>query len=189
MHYNRREISFIVRQEDGEEFCLRNMSYSDADKFKSDIRKYVPARIDIGPIYDNNAYNNKDATKKGTAVAREFVIDIDMNDYNDIRTCCTGKSLCQKCWKFLVAAYEVLKEILEKSLGFKSILWVFSGRRGIHAWVSDKAAKNMSGPIRKSLTEYLNFTINNDKLDSLVKPGLISKKVYPPLEYSNQARL
>jgi DNA primase small subunit len=182
MHYNRREISFIVQQEDGEEFCLRNMSYADAEKLKADIRKMVPARIDIGPIYDNNAMYNKDVSKKGTAVAREFVIDIDMNDYNDIRTCCTGKSLCQKCWKFLVAAYEVLKELLEKGLGFKNILWVFSGRRGIHAWVSDSEAKNMSGPVRKMLTEYLNFTINNDKLDSLVKPSLISKKIYPPLE-------
>jgi DNA primase small subunit len=182
MFYNRREISYIVRQINGEEFCIRNMSYSDVDKFRKDIQKLVPVRIDVGPIYDNDAYYNKDVSKKGTAVAREFVIDIDMNDYNDIRTCCTGKTLCEKCWTFLVVAYEVLKELLENHLGFKHILWVFSGRRGIHAWVSDKAAKNMSNKIRKSLTEVLNFTINSDKMNFLLKPSLIMKKRYPPLE-------
>lgn len=97
----------------------------------------LPLRIDIGPIYNNDAEYNKDTSKWGTAVFREYVIDIDMNDYNDIRSCCTGKSLCKSCWTFLIIAYEILKEILEQCLGFKHILWVFSGRRGIHAWVSD----------------------------------------------------
>ena len=140
----------------------------------------TPLRIDIGPIYDNDAKNNKQAEKKGEAVAREFIIDIDMNDYDDIRTCCTSKSLCDKCWQFLVAAYEVLERLLGKCFGFHNILWVFSGRRGIHAWVCDKKARDMDSKTRKSVTEYLNFTVSNESVNSLVKSELLNRKEYKP---------
>ena len=158
------------------------MSYTDAYKLQNDIESLIPLRIDIGPIYDNDAFFNKDASKRGQAVAREFVIDIDMNDYNDIRTCCTGKTVCCSCWKFLVAAKEVLAELLESCFGFTNILWVFSGRRGIHAWVSDWKAKTMLPKSRKAITEFLNFTISSDKVNYLVKPALLLKKNYPHLE-------
>ena len=50
----------------------------------------VPLRIDIGAIFDGNVSINKNKVKDLSlnAEEREFVIDIDMNDYDDIRTCC-----------------------------------------------------------------------------------------------------
>ena len=60
-----------------------------------------------------------------------------MDDYDNIWTCCSGSSMCTKCWIYIKVAYEVLKCILNDSFGFKNILWVFSGRRGLHAWVCD----------------------------------------------------
>lgn len=38
--------------------------------------------------------------------------------------------------------------------GFKHRLWVFSGRRGIHCWISDKDACNLSNQGRKALLSY-----------------------------------
>jgi len=115
------------------------------------------------------------------AEEREYVIDIDMTDYDNIRTCCKGKKLCKKCWVYIKGAYEVLKVILNQAFGFKHILWVFSGRRGLHAWVCDKEAKIMTKKVRKSITEFLNFTINNEKVDFLVKENLIMKKKEYPI--------
>jgi DNA primase catalytic subunit len=34
-------------------------------------------------------------------------------------------------------------------------MWVFSGRRGVHCWVSDARARQMSLSARKSIVSYL----------------------------------
>ena len=70
----------------------------------------------------------------------------------------------------------MLKVVLKKAFGFNHILWVFSGRRGIHAWVCDKEAKFMTKKLRSAITEFLNLTINNEKVDFLVKEDLIKKQ-------------
>ena len=176
----RKEISYILPASDentDDEFCVRNLSYTDWKAFRDDVIRLVPLRIDIGAMFDGDVKNNKDKVDglTITPVEREFVIDIDMTDYDHIRTCCEGKKLCNKCWTYVRAAYKVLNHILDKAFGFKHILWVFSGRRGIHAWVCDREARTMNKKVRKSVTEFLNFTITNDKVNYLVKPELINR--------------
>lgn len=61
------------------------------------------------------------------------------------------------------------------------MLWVFSGRRGLHAWVCDYEAKIMNKKLRHSVTEFLNFTVNNDKVNYYIKEILLDKKEEYPL--------
>lgn len=171
----KREISFILQFRESEpEFCTRYLFYRNANIFRQNLISSIPFRIDIGAEF-NLYLKNREAKIALNAVRREYIIDIDMNDYDGIRTCCTGKKLCNSCWTFMEAAYKVLREVLYEVFGFQKILWVFSGRRGMHAWVCDASAMDLESSQRKSITNFLNVAVNNEKSDRLVTEESLSK--------------
>lgn len=90
-------------------------------------------------------------------VEREIVFDIDMDDYDEFRTCCSEKKVCNKCWRYIKIAVELITKTLKEDFGFVDILWVYSGRRGIHCWVCDRAARQLPAEGRISIIEYLNL--------------------------------
>ena len=55
-------------------------------------------------------------------------------------------------------AMVVLKKILSEEFGFKHILFVYSGRRGVHIWVCDKRARLLTDDQRKAIVNYLSFS-------------------------------
>merc|ERR1719414_1911180 len=154
----RREFTFVL---EGDIFC-RYMCFRDVDEFRSQVLSRQPIRMEIGAVFTHPPKNHntviKDAYKP---LERELVFDIDMDDYDDIRTCCTGSKLCPKCWTFMKAAIEILRRALTEDFGFEHILFVYSGRRGVHCWVCDKPARKLSNEQRTAVAEYL----------TLVTPG------------------
>ncbi|KAJ5153115.1 DNA primase small subunit [Penicillium canariense] len=135
---------------------LRYQSYPTADLFRKDILKMNPSRFEIGPVYSTNPRDRK--TLRGgqmKPVSKELVFDIDMTDYDDIRTCCQKASICAKCWAFVTMAIKVIDSALREDFGFEHILWVYSGRRGAHAWVCDARARNLPDDRRRAIAGYL----------------------------------
>jgi DNA primase small subunit len=114
--------------------------------------------MEIGAVYSHPPKNHhtviKDAYKP---LERELVFDIDMDDYDDIRTCCEGAKLCSKCWTFMKAAIKILDKALREDFGFKHFVFVYSGRRGVHCWVCDKTARRLPNDQRSAIADYLSL--------------------------------
>lgn len=89
---------------------------------------------------------------------REFVFDIDMDDYSEVRRCCENgkaKTLCTRCWPFLHVAIQVIRKACKDLFGFEKLLFVFSGRRGIHCWIADKRARLLTSKARQAVLDFL----------------------------------
>lgn len=151
----------------------RYNSYSDVNEFKHSIEKANPDRFEIGAVY-NKPPKDRDSVLKSEMVPleKELVFDIDMDDYDTFRTCCSGAQVCQRCWRFITLAMEVINTALEEDFGYHDFVWVFSGRRGAHCWVSDKRARQLNDMQRRNVLDYLNVVKdrNYDKPLGLKRP-------------------
>ena len=61
--------------------------------------------MDIGAVF--TLPPREHATVKPGAfkpVERELVFDIDLTDYDEVRTCCEGAKICPKCWSYMSMA-------------------------------------------------------------------------------------
>lgn len=135
---------------------LRYQSYPTADLLRKDILRLNPSRFEIGPVYTTNPRDRKTLRKSSMfkPLSKEIVFDIDLTDYDDIRSCCTKANICEKCWTFATMAIKVVDVALRDDFGFEHIMWVYSGRRGVHAWISDKEARELDDDKRRAITGY-----------------------------------
>ena len=86
---------------------------------------------------------------------RELVFDIDLSEYKDVRYCCGDKKqCCTKCWTLAVIAVKFLEKFLREKFLFKKLVWLFSGRRGVHCWVMDEEAGCLTRELREAIVSY-----------------------------------
>ncbi|CAD0196716.1 unnamed protein product [Chrysodeixis includens] len=159
-----RELSFTL----ADDVYLRYLSICNQKELQLLLQKKCPHKLDIGAVY-----NTKPSIGRHDAVvlSRELVFDIDLTDYDEVRTCCQEAKVCEKCWKFMVIACEIIDKTLKEDFGFQSILWVFSGRRGIHCWVSDYEARTLDSPGRGAVADYLCLIMGGDNQNKKVHLG------------------
>ncbi|KAK7614746.1 DNA primase small subunit [Phyllosticta paracitricarpa] len=177
--FGHREFAFTLQND----AYLRYQSFPTADLLRKQCVQLVPSRFEIGPVYSTNPRDRKSLSKASAfrPISKELVFDIDMTDYDEIRTCCTGANICNRCWTFITMAIKVVDVALKEDFGFKHVLWVYSGRRGAHAWVCDKRARDMDDQKRRSIAGYLELLKGGDQGGKKVN---VRRPLHPHLERS-----
>lgn len=104
--FSNREFSFTLK----DDVYIRYLSFDKQIDLETELCAKNPFKIDIGPVM--NAPPKHQRAKKMLPVQRELIFDIDMTDYDDVRTCCSGAEVCVKCWKFMVVACQVVDAAL-----------------------------------------------------------------------------
>ncbi|KAJ3416491.1 primase, DNA, polypeptide 1 (49kDa) [Chytridiales sp. JEL 0842] len=151
-YFINREFSFTLASD----AYIRFQSFKDAEELKSEILKLSPVKIDIGAVYNAKPKDRK-MLRAGAfqPIERELVFDIDMTDYDPIRSCCSDAKICMKCWEFMTISIKIIDRSLEEDFGFKHRLWIYSGRRGVHCWVCDDRARKLTAEARRAIVNYL----------------------------------
>lgn len=73
---------------------------------------------------------------------------------------------------------QVLDRSLRDDFGFKHILWVYSGRRGVHCWVCDASARSLTDEQRGAIAAY--FAVYKGQEKSIPRMGLHPKMLNHP---------
>jgi len=157
--FEKREFGFQIVKDERVKF-VRNISFSTPNSLMTYIKKKVPLAIYVGAIYSEGPnYFDQKTIQQLDWIRREFIFDIDLTEYDAVRPCdCKGKNkICDMCWELITVSIQWIQETLEQDFGIKKIKWVFSGRRGVHAWILDRYMNHLDDVQRSAIVDYLTF--------------------------------
>ncbi|KAI5181327.1 DNA primase small subunit [Nematocida sp. AWRm80] len=167
-----REFAFTFCGTDG---FARYITFNSQKEMRDRLLKDTPKKIDAGAVY---LHKPATMTVENMAMIKELVFDIDLTDYT--RDCCSkdSKDICNQCFPLIKCAVEVLDYLLRTDFGYKKILFVFSGGRGVHCWVSDPSALTLTCRDRSNVSDYITRIPNAKDKDP--KLTSILNKYYNP---------
>lgn len=144
VQWNQLEIAARYTIED-RDVMSRKTLFTKLIEFLLYIQSKFPHSLELGAVYPAGYEQRKDQRKMSHLInlGGPVVLDIDIDDYHreGLRQglCdCDKKQVCKVCWNVLLEpGRAVLDMMLRQTFGLCKIFYVFSGRRGYHAWIVD----------------------------------------------------
>lgn len=125
----------------GEDVFKRNLTFYDEQGLRDTLIQKVPSTVNVE--FPENA--------------RPLVFDVDIHDYADtprMFCVCEAKQVCKVCWSQILRPEMIkAKEFLCDFIGFREVMFVFSGRKGFHIWVTDEHVWTWDSNARQNYVE------------------------------------
>ncbi|MFX1514254.1 MAG: DNA primase catalytic subunit PriS [Promethearchaeota archaeon] len=154
--FEKREFAFVLLN--GR--FIRNHSFASPSSLLYFIQSRPLLHIYVGAVY-NQPVSTKNPITKNRWKKRELVFDLDLTDFDVGRKrscgCQGGNAICYQCWEMIKAGVYFIDESLRQDFGFQHIKWVFSGRRGVHAWILDKQAAVLTTQQRLTICNWVSL--------------------------------
>lgn len=157
-----REFSFTIKND----IYIRYLSFKNKYEMMKEIKRKMPHKIDIGAIY-NIPPKEHHTVRSCNFVPkqRELVFDIDLTDYAEVQSQRKDEKpssmWVRGAWRYMAVAIKLVTQVLKDDFGFQHLLWVFSGRRGVHCWVCDSKARLLTDQQRTAVIKYLSLIIGS----------------------------
>jgi DNA primase small subunit len=151
-----------------------------------------PERIEIGPIHQDA---DRKTLHRHKTLRRHLVFDLDIEDDVYYRVCgCVGKKLvCSDCWVYARVGMLCLMYILKNEYGYKYIMPVYSGRRGVHVWVLDHEAASLLSTDREAIMDRIDVAEAHQSVyEPILKPAFnvfVENQNQTPLDHANIAQV
>lgn len=161
----------------------RPVAFVNADDMRQYVLRNNPVRIDVGAAYALPVPNLKyhlDSMARDllSPKHRELVFDVDLSDYAHVERCgCASVGYCEACWRYAFVAALVIDNVLRVEYGYRHLLWVNSGRRGVHCWVFDARAARLSDKLRSHLLHFFNSVLPHCDASELSSPCDLPKNL------------
>ena len=172
-YFFHREISFTL-DVSGEEVYIRYLNFQNAEEMRKKIMRQQPRKSDIGAVYSHEpSKHDMIQANAFKPLERELVFDIDLTDYDDVgaKGADISRGMGKDCWYFMSTAVKVVDKALREDFNFKHLLWIFSGRRGVHCWVCDKSARILDDKSRAAIVNYLTVVTGNERSKYAIFPA------------------
>ncbi|MFX0185461.1 MAG: DNA primase catalytic subunit PriS [Candidatus Hodarchaeota archaeon] len=145
---------------------FRNISFKDPRALQDFLIDRTPIHAYIGAFF-NEPPSRETPIHTLEWKGHELVFDIDLDEYDAVRKyvceCQGADQVCIRCWQLISLAIFIIDETLRLDFGLENIIWLFSGRRGIHGWVTDKIGFTLDQEQRKSIIDYLSILHGEDE--------------------------
>lgn len=134
------EFGFVINDS-----FWRNRRFPSGHQLKEFLMKMRPQRLELGPVHPSKLKTQEPYANM--PLQKYLVFDCDMEDASDrhprayVRRCaCKGAArVCAEgCWFYMRVAVKCLTYVLKAVLGCRTMVPVYSGRRGVHVWVLDE---------------------------------------------------
>jgi len=155
------EFAIEGKTASGDKLYKRYVSVRGSSELRDAVCRFPGVKaFHFGAFYSNGSA--KEAVKSGESVPvrRVLSFDIDLTDLEFLSLKDADGSVsaekCDEAYPVSAAAAYIVRTVMRKAFGFREILVVYSGRRGVHVHVFDDKAMGLNDDERSVVLDYVN---------------------------------